>query len=1508
MKKQRRWLKRLLWAAVVVVALVVALFLYVNNGAFVKRHVLPRVSTILGEPVTASAVSFNLFGRFELQGLQVGQAASPLVAAKTIRARWQVMPLLRRQVVVDEVLVDALAVSASDADVQRILARLASQSKPRQPTEKKPSTPGQLPGVTVRQVQVRDLNVFFRQGDQTITVKDLDVTLPELRSGGPFTVTIATALGWQGPPGEANVGPVAVTVAGALDDQLMPTGLTIETKLDLTAQVSGNRVSAKGVNVTAKLPGLKTGGEVTCDIATELAWQGAAGSARVSPVQVALRANLDPQLQPTGATLKTTLDLTAQVSGNDIAAKGVSVSAKLPGLQGGDFAVDVAAALDWQGPTGRMQIAPATLRLTGGLDAQFMPTGVELAGVAPLAGKVGPVPLDGRRGQLTASIVREGQTLRLARFEASALHGETVDGQLALTGTVALQPLGADLQLTAGLPRPDLLNLVGSLVKDFQFGQTTLAYQAHVTAANGGQQVALQGELAVKELTVSSAALKLAPLAPLTITSTHQVALDRQAGVLTLEALKGSVLAGGREAASLVLDRPATVAFGAQSAAGPAVSPATLRLATDRLDLALLRPLVPVIPGPPAKAGAPPGPAILFAFGGGLLDTSIRAVVSDGGKAVEATGKVAVSQLAATVMDAPLADLRGAAEFALNAVMQPDLGPAVTVSKLDVVAGQGAAEWSHVELQSPVTVTLPPGQPPQATPVSVRLAGKLGLAVAKPFVPASVPVKLDQSAASYDLTVRAEGLTQLVTVRGSAGVEGLGAIAGPLSLAGIGASSDFALECRDLAKLTIPALEARVVQRDGGTTRRLVGATLKGDLDLKALAGQLAVGVESNLAEALPTAQALVGDLDLGQAALRYDGTIGIGAKAQEIAAQGELRIARLTASSRQRSLPAWQPLDLTARHDVAVNLATKLATLKVAQLTVASQGAELVRAGLAQPGTLALDPTVKSLPLALTYLVKELDLASLAPLVPPSVGLTGLAGKLGVDGKADVTLQPITANVQVKTTLTGLALTKAGAGTLQPLDLESALRLDCDLQQQTAMLHQAEVKLAARNGARLALTADGQFDLALQGRPSRLHADLPEPLDLMLWQQVWVADKTKPAPTTRPAPKPAPEEPKGEPFDLKRVWLTITAMVAKVLYGEIVASNVTFAAELKDGVLKITDTGLNLNGGTVGLGALVDLRDMAVPAFDADVALKQIPLAPFMATLAPKSPVGLTGGLKDVTVKVAGKGNAWEQLKQTLIAQAALQVDQVGVNRLDGWTGTLVEQLLLQNFDLNLSDLQFSGGGGNVALAKGLLTVPNLTFDAKRVRLAWDGNVDLNHGALPNLKLAPSVDAALGQKLVGQGLKLTAQPDGMYAAPPLALKGEIWKTSNLLKLGLSYGVALGKIDAKYQGLGEGLESVEALKGLFSKPKEGATDQPKPTATDVLKGIGGAVLKATEKEQPKQPAPAEPAPVEKAPPATQPAQPAPAAPTEAKPKSEKEKQKEALEEAGRNVLKGLLGQ
>ncbi|HSR88435.1 MAG TPA: hypothetical protein VLL07_05735, partial [Pontiella sp.] len=261
----------------------------------------------------------------------------------------------------------------------------------------------------------------------------------------------------------------------------------------------------------------------------------------------------------------------------------LNVSLDLPELaSGSDFHLTVAAqAKARAGENVDAEVKEIRVDVAGTLGLNALPAKLAMkTDVKGLAGKAGPVTLDGRRVQGVAEVAGGSAAYALQKFSVVEYAGDIKDAVLEANGSLGINPSYADLDLTLDIAPGSLLNVIGALLGDLDFGQTAAAYSGHVDFI-AGQRLATRGELQVENLTVAAPGIQA--LRPMKVSVQHDLDVALAGRAITLSRLDAKVTDRSRDVVTVKLDRPVTMDLqNPDSNAAAAIS-----VLIDRLDLTL---------------------------------------------------------------------------------------------------------------------------------------------------------------------------------------------------------------------------------------------------------------------------------------------------------------------------------------------------------------------------------------------------------------------------------------------------------------------------------------------------------------------------------------------------------------------------------------------------------------------------------------------------------------------------------------------------------------------------------------------------------------------------------------------------------------------------------------------------------------------------------------------------------------------------------------------------------
>lgn len=687
----KRWLKRILIVLALVACLFVALFLYVNSGLFIKQQVLPRVAIALGEPVETERVSFSVFNELTIEGLRIGPADSPRIQAELLTARYQLWPLLRNTLIVEQAHLEDVTIDLTDEILAQWQQSLAGEQTPEEPEEPSTSTLEQPPTLSIRDVKLQNISGTYRQGDQTFSLRHLNATLPELASGASFEFKAETELAIDQPDTSLRATDATLTITGGLTDDLRPENLSITAQTDLSGHAGDLQVEQRRLDVQARITPAEQQHYTLDDVRLELTQRDR---------QVAL------------VTLSGTI-------GTQPLAADLELQARLPDGEVLTTIGQLVGDYDF----GRTNLAyDATIRhgetssLSGQLD-------ISQLSISSQANQLQDLPIMELQSQheltwdsatsvltiqaLAATISQDDKTLgSLQLDQPTAIALKPGASPQAAPATLTLSSQQLDLRLlTPLLPMPETVNLTRGLL------------DASLTCRirDNGQRLDLQGDTAIREL-----AIRVGEAQPL-----DQLAMQAKlvGDVSTSERLTATVSTldlqltqAGDRWLSLGLAQPLAVYQHDEALHQDA--PTTLNLAVEQLALSRLQGLLPELP-----------PEIDLSQAVASSSLSLR--IADAGAQLQLQGSGQLAGMGATVGETHLQPLTAGFEIEtavrqLETIELTNLRLMVREQDASLLAPRVNGSWSLTEQDGKLTLRIDE-LPPAGQRLIERLAGDIEL-------------------------------------------------------------------------------------------------------------------------------------------------------------------------------------------------------------------------------------------------------------------------------------------------------------------------------------------------------------------------------------------------------------------------------------------------------------------------------------------------------------------------------------------------------------------------------------------------------------------------------------------------------------------------------------------------------------------------------------------------------------------------------------------------------------
>ncbi len=255
-ERRRSWRRRVLplalWIAVVLVILTLAAYLVVTSSGFVKRFILPRLSTALHANVTVTDISVHPFSQILARGLKVqvpGQ--EPLLTAPEIRASYSLWSILRGNLRASEIaLVSPTFTLVENPDgsrnidaVLQALRGKPSEAAPPQPAKSAKPRQIDLGKLTVSKATFLKVKIYPGNRRDSLEVADLNLKLTNVKNGRSGAFQFGAYLQMQNNPPTGQASHLQGAVSGSfnftLDVDLKPAPVTGQARLDITRADGG---------------------------------------------------------------------------------------------------------------------------------------------------------------------------------------------------------------------------------------------------------------------------------------------------------------------------------------------------------------------------------------------------------------------------------------------------------------------------------------------------------------------------------------------------------------------------------------------------------------------------------------------------------------------------------------------------------------------------------------------------------------------------------------------------------------------------------------------------------------------------------------------------------------------------------------------------------------------------------------------------------------------------------------------------------------------------------------------------------------------------------------------------------------------------------------------------------------------------------------------------------------------------------------------------------------------
>jgi uncharacterized protein involved in outer membrane biogenesis len=561
-RRRGRWLRVLGWAFGVFIVLVVIIYFVGTSSAFFKGVIVPRVSKSINADVAVGDASISPFKEVILRNVTVRTGGQePLVSASEVRARYNLMDILRGNINVDEITLASptiVVVENPDGSHNYDALKKAAEEKPKakETTAAKPSKPALI---DVKKIALIDATVryvkLYKGGARDVTeLSHVNVTADQVKNGqsGKFALSADIKVE-NNPPAPKTNGLLQAKLNGnftfALSGDLKPVSIQGKTRLEVVQATGG----------MAELVAL--GADLDCEVSPtdikQVALQFQKGGTKLGEVRVSGPFDME----------KTEGHLTVQI---------LSIDKKVLNLAGAKSGVDFGTTLI--NSTNEIDVAKSGSVF--GLKGQFKVDGLQIVS----AGQTNP-PLDLLATyEVTPTDIK--QVSVQFRKDGAGLGEVKASGPFDMEkkeGHLAVQILSIDKQV---------LNLAGAK-SGIDFGTTVINCTNEVEIAKSASFFTVRGQLKVDKFQVTQNG-QTSP--PLDLVLSYDETADTTAET---NLLKTFTLVGTQRGNPLLkgeLTSPMTLAWGKVT---NAVGDSALNLTVTHLNLADWKPFI----GDSASAG-----------------------------------------------------------------------------------------------------------------------------------------------------------------------------------------------------------------------------------------------------------------------------------------------------------------------------------------------------------------------------------------------------------------------------------------------------------------------------------------------------------------------------------------------------------------------------------------------------------------------------------------------------------------------------------------------------------------------------------------------------------------------------------------------------------------------------------------------------------------------------------------------------------------------------------------
>ena len=1025
-----------------------------------------------------------------------------------------------------------------------------------------------------------------------------------------------------------------------------------------------------------------------------------------------------------------------------------------------------------------------TLLSSGTIREDLFPSQLDVTfAMEKITGNAASVKLEGRTLAANIGCEGNGKNYTLTRCELSESYQEKIEGMLAVNGEISIDPMAANLDIQMNTEGAGALNLVGGIVGDYDFGETSLEYKANLKVQDNASVASCAGGLKVTGFTVSSQNLGISGLSPLDVTLDHNVSYDQSRQFVDLQELNMVVTEKSKQVVSLVLSEPTTISF--QKGTASESTEATIKLAVTDFDLNFFKPLIPSSTGVDLAEG--------------VLNKNAEITIRGGGDRVEITGTAVVDNMHIKAAGEDYSGLGLQNQYSLKCHKFFTELVVDHVKVATFVNGESAMELGMLG--------------------SFDLQNRTGIAEIRPFrvnpalsslVPKKIldPFELNNLNCDANFEVMAIDDGKSITIRGRLGTN-------PIEIRNKASGSALSL-APELALNTSYATSGylRISQGDiklDNTQKSKGGISLEGGMDTKTLDGELKLNISAVDAPLLDEAARLFGlNFLFGDTRIDSECSIKLTNNGNDLSANGNLTARGVSVQSSQLETPPIRPLNFSSSFSGKLDVGKMLLNWDSFSFFAEDNESQVIAAELGQPAVVQLDSSRSSSPhepAVINLTINNLHLDLFEPLIPEGLNVELTDAKL--DSSVTVNIvdlaRQITSTGNVVLAEISVPSQQTDAELPVPQSLATQLDYKIDFSDDDGMVRitKSSVSVAENEKSLIHLEAQGDFDAKFTGKPSVISVKSLAPIEAKRLENIALSiagvstgtptQQDKNSPLDSPVSESSPESGTdgqditssagtigsgdGSTTEIPKLDVQLNVDIPELRYDQIVVTNCNPRISLRNNTVVIEPFTSTVNDGTLQAEVFCDYNDLNNLAYNGRLDVGGLDLQPVAASLVPEYRTFVSGQLKEATLSFDGKGTTANEIFKTLKSTVSCEL-----LNLDAASFVQDYKEILRIFGIRTEHLLFNSVRVDSDIADNLVNLSELSLNNPTVRILSNGLMELGGNWLPNLEVVLGYSGDLAEWVQKKKMKVKESEDNFFYTEKIPLKLSSWKKTTVLK------------------------------------------------------------------------------------------------------------------------------